>query len=97
MDTTFPFQGITFIWDTAKARLNLTNHGLPFEQAVEAFFDPFFKVIDATRNGEARDAVIGFDTRGRLLYVVHLEWTEDAIRLISARTATQQERQHYEK
>ena len=96
MDTTFSFQGIAFVWDTAKARLNLSKHRIPFEQAVEAFFDPFLKVVDAARQGETREAVIGFDTRGRLLFVVHLEWTEHAIRLISARPATRQERQYYE-
>jgi uncharacterized DUF497 family protein len=60
-----------------------------FEQAAEAFFDPFLKVVDASRNEEARDAIIGMDTRWHLLFVVHMELEEDAIRLISARKATQ--------
>jgi uncharacterized DUF497 family protein len=30
-----------------------------FEQAAEAFCDPFLKVVDASRNDEARDAIIG--------------------------------------
>ena len=53
-------------------------------------------VVDASRNEEARDAVIGIDTRWNLLYVVHIEWEENVIRIISARKATRQERIAYE-
>ena len=67
-----------------------------FEQAAEAFFDPFLKVVDASRNVEARDAIIGMDTRWHLLFVVHIELEEDAIRLISARKASRKERDDYE-
>jgi uncharacterized protein len=41
-------------------------------------------------------AVIGLDTRWNLLYVVHIEREENAIRIISARKATCQERLQYE-
>jgi uncharacterized protein len=81
MDTRFVLQGITFIWDDNKARENPRHHdGITFEQAAEAFFDPFLKVVDASRNAEARDAIIGMDTRWNLLFVVHTELEEDAIR-----------------
>ena len=97
MDTRFVLQGITFIWDENKARENPRHHdGVTFEQAAEAFFDPFLKVVDASRNEEARDAIIGLDTRWNLLFVVHIELEEDAIRLISARKATRKERDDYE-
>jgi uncharacterized protein len=89
--------GITFIWNVEKARINPVNHdGITFQQAAEAFFDPFLIVVDASRYDEARDAVIGLDTRYNLLYVVHLEQEGDCIRIISARTATRQERKEYE-
>lgn len=55
-------------------------------------FDPFFRLVDASRNEEARDAAIGYDTLGRLLFVVHVVFEDDAIRLISARKTTTQER-----
>jgi uncharacterized protein len=55
-----------------------------------------FYVVDASRNEEARDAVIGLDTRWNLLYVVHIEREENVIRIISARKATRQERAEYE-
>ena len=97
MDTCFVLQGITFIWDENKARENPLHHdGMTFEQAAEAFFDPFLKVVDASRNEEARDAIIGMDTRWHLLFVVYIELEEDAIRLVSARKATRKERDDYE-
>jgi uncharacterized DUF497 family protein len=52
--------------------------------------------VDASRNEEARDAIIGMDMRWHLLFVVHIELEEDAIRLISARKATRKERDDYE-
>ena len=97
MDTRFELHGITFVWDGNKALANMRQHdGITFAQAVEAFFDPFLKVVDASRNEEARDAIIGMDTRWNLLFVVHIELEEDAIRIISARQATRKERADYE-
>ena len=73
------------------------NHdGITFKQAAEAFFDPFLILVETSRNDEARDAVIGLDTRWNLLYVVHIEQEEKSIRMISARKATRQERIDYE-
>jgi uncharacterized protein len=97
MDVYFVLNGITFIWNIEKARINPVNHdGITFQQAAEAFFDPFLILVDASRNDETRDAVIGLDTRYNLLYVVHIEQEGDCIRIISARTATRQERKEYE-
>ena len=88
--------GITFACDEQKARINIRRHGTSFEQAAEVFFDPFLIRTDASRNDEARDAVIGEDSKTNLLFVVHIEIGEDSIRLISARKATRKERLHYE-
>ncbi len=97
MNAYFNLNGITFVWDDEKARINPINHdGVTFEQAAESFFDPFLVVVDASRNDEARDAVIGLDTQWNLLYVVHIEREENVIRIISARKATRQERVQYE-
>ena len=57
MDTRFVLQGITFVWDSNKVSTNRRTHGIPVEQAAEAFFDPFLKVVDASRYEEARDAI----------------------------------------
>lgn len=52
-------------------------------------------LADASRNDEARDAVIGFDQLGRLLFVVHIEFEGDCIRIISARAAEPHEKAFY--
>ena len=67
-----------------------------FEQAAEAFFDPFLQVVDAGAEEEARDAIIGMVESWNLLFVVHLEFENDQIRIISARKVTRNERQRYE-
>ena len=97
MDIEFELQGIRFVANRDKARRNPAKHqGVTFEQAAQAFFDPFLKVVDADRNEEARDAVIGMDAASKLLFVVHIEQEDDRIRLISARKATREERNLYE-
>ncbi|WP_415206014.1 BrnT family toxin [Rudaea sp.] len=53
--------------------------------------------MDASRDDEARDAVIGYDAAaGRLLFVVHVVFEDETIRLISARKATAQERRDHD-
>ena len=52
--------------------------------------------MDVRREEEERDAVIGMETKGRLLLVVHIQAEDDRIRLISARKATTRERLDYE-
>jgi uncharacterized DUF497 family protein len=97
MDVHFLLNGVTFVWNDEKARVNPINHdGVTFQQAAEAFFDPFLAVVDASRNDEARDAVIGLNRRWNLLYVVYIECEDDMIRIISARKATRKEREYYE-
>lgn len=97
MDIHFEHNGVSFVWNARKAALNKNKHdGITFEQATQAFFDPFLKLVDAGRNDEARDAVIGYDQLGRLLFVVHIEVEGEFIRLISARKATTSERNDYD-
>lgn len=97
MDVYFVLNNITFVWNDEKAQINTRKHkGITFEQAAEAFFDPLLVVVDASRNEEARDAVIGLDRRWNLLYVVFIEREDDMIRIISARQATRKEREYYE-
>ena len=47
--------------------------------------------MDADRNEESRDVAIGYDMAGRLLFVVHVEFEGEFIRIISARRATSRE------
>ena len=97
MDVYFVLNSINFVWNDKKARINTANHdGVTFQQATQAFFDPFLVVVDASRNDEEREAVIGLDKRWNLLYVVYVERENDVIRIISARKATRKEREYYE-
>ncbi len=97
MDIHFEKNGVNFVWNPRKAATNPNKHdGITFEQATAAFFDPFFRLVDAEQQEEARDAVIGYDESGRLLFVVHIEVEGEFIRLISARKATVMERNNYD-
>ena len=60
------------------------------------FFDPLLHVEEDTIDDEQRDAVIGLTENWALLFVVHILRDDDAIRIISARQATAQERRTYE-
>lgn len=96
-DVEFALNGICFVANEAKKAGNPGKHqGVTFEQAAEAFFDPFLKVVDASRNEETRDAVIGMDRTSSLLFVVHLVQEDDRIRVLSARKATREEWRLYE-
>jgi hypothetical protein len=86
-----------FEWDPGKARRNLRKHGVSFDEAVTAFYDP----LSATFNdpdhsvGEERYITVGFSSQNRLLIVAHTERGE-VVRIISARLATAHERKRHE-
>jgi len=97
MDVHYTLNGLSFVWDARKAAANPVRHdGVTFEQAATVFFDPLFRLVEAGRNDESRDAIIGYDETGRLLFVVHIELSDEALRLISARRATNEERRTHE-
>lgn len=96
MDVTYQIQGQIFEWDAEKAAANVRKHRISFEKACEVFFDPFIRLVDATDLGEVREAAIGLTEDWSLVFVVHVERRDDAIRIISARPATAEERKHYE-
>ena len=93
----FELNDTLFLWDADKERANMRAHAdIDFRRAATVFFDPFFRLVDASRNDEARAAVIGFDTKATMLFVVHLVTEGEAIRIISARKATRAERELYD-
>jgi len=97
MDIHFERNGVSFIWNSKKATLNKNKHdGITFEHATQAFFAPFFKLVNASRNDEYRDAVIGYDRVGRSLFVVHIEIEGEYIRIISTKKAKTSERNDYD-
>ena len=96
MDVLFLLQGQQFVWDSEKASANLKKHGVSFEVACQVFFDPFLRIEDASDGDELRDGAIGMSEDWKILFVVHVVCERSAIRMISARPATAQERRAYE-
>jgi uncharacterized protein len=96
MDVAYRLSGINFVWDRKKTNLNLHKHGVAFETACEAFFDPFVTFIGTeVVRGEERETAIGMTGDWKLLKVVYV-FSSEFIRLISARTVTIHERKKYE-
>ncbi len=89
---------LRFEWDPKKAAANRAKHGVTFEEAASVFGDPLGRIVDDPRHSfdEQRHLVLRFSERQRLLAVMFTERQEATIRLISARTATRQERRNYE-
>ena len=89
---------IVFEWDEDKAKKNLQKHRVSFEEAQTVFFDDdavqFWDENHSQR--EDRFLMLGMSSRLRILLVVHCFRENDAIiRIISARKATQKEKQEY--
>lgn len=86
-----------FQWNKKKARQNLRNHQVSFEEASTVFGDMLSRTIDDPLHSEEEDryVIVGQSARGRLLVVVHTIHG-DNIRIISARIATRRERKEYE-
>jgi len=86
-----------FEWDTEKARRNYTKHKVTFEEAVTVFYDPLSATFDDPHHsvGERRLITIGLSSTGHLLVVSHTEKGK-TLRIISARSATGQERKRHE-
>lgn len=87
-----------FEWDEHKAAVNLAKHGVSFEEAADAFSDPYARVVpDIKHSGnEERFFLIGMDLQARTLTVCHCErHGGKTIRIISARKSTRTEAQQY--
>jgi uncharacterized protein len=86
-----------FEWDSAKAAKNLRKHRVSFEQASSVFYDPLAVTGADPDHSEDEERLVtfGLSSAGKLLVVSHTE-RGDAVRIITARTATQPERRIYE-
>ena len=88
---------LNFEWDEEKAKTNLKNHRVSFDEATTVFSDPFSITISDPDHSadEQRYIDIGSSDRGRILVVVYTERGTN-IRIISCRKATPTERRRYE-
>ena len=87
-----------FVWDPAKARANLRDHGVSFAEAVTVLEDDFALTReDPDAQGEQRFVTLGLSSFGNLLVVVYTYREPDTIRLVSAWKANKRQRVRYEK
>jgi uncharacterized DUF497 family protein len=91
---------LRFEWDENKNDANRKKHGISFETAKLVFDDYHcLLVVDRIHAGEERWHAIGMILKTAvLLTVVHAHRTDgsqEVIRIISARRATQQEENEY--
>lgn len=86
-----------FEWDPKKATANRNKHGVTFVEASSALRDVFSATAHDPDHSddEERFVTFGVSSQGRLLTVAHTD-RGNAIRIISARLATNIERQIYE-
>ena len=88
---------VKFIWDENKNRANLKKHGVDFNDAVRAWFDPdrldYFDA-DHSSDMELRWIFLGA-LAGVVLFVVETEPNEETVRIISARRALKNEQEAY--
>ena len=91
----FDYPNTVFEWDDEKAAANFREHGIRFETASKVFADEN-KLIrrDEEHPDEDRYDVLG--KVGKVLFVVCTLKKEDAVRIISARRATEPEKERYE-
>ena len=86
-----------FEWNDIKAESNKDKHqGVTFDEAVSCFFDPeqiAFYDPDHS-DDEDREILVGHSDLGRLL-TVNYTLRNNAIRIISARKATNREAEDY--
>jgi uncharacterized protein len=87
---------MTAEWDPAKARSNLKKHGVDFADAAVALEDEFaLTVEDRAARDEQRLVTVCRDPGGRVIVVAYT-FRGEALRIISARTATNREQMAYE-
>ena len=82
-------------WDEEKRRVNLHKHGLDFIDAVMVLDSPYRLDIETMRGGESRTQSFAyvFDVL-TVLTVVHAV-REDTLRIVSFRSASEEERNAY--
>jgi len=86
-----------FDWHENKAVINISKHGVSFDEASTIFNDPLYiDLYDPHHSDEEeRYFIIGNSNQGRLFITSYTE-RDELIRFISARLETRTEREVYE-
>ena len=88
---------VRFLWDERKNLRNLKKHGVDFNDAVRAWYDPNridFYDEEHSSGKETRWIFLGA-VAGTVLFVVETEPNEETVRIISARRALKHEEEAY--
>lgn len=89
---------LRFEWDPKKARANLKDHSVSFEEAKSTFYDEWAILYDDPDHSKDEDRflLLGMSVRLRTLIVSHCcRESESVVRLISARKAHSEEEKEY--
>lgn len=86
-----------FEWDDEKEKINIAKHGIDFTTASRIFKDENRLEFYDKAHSDTEDRYITIGIIDGVAYLVMVVYTEreEAIRLISARKATNQERRMY--
>ena len=87
-----------FDWDDNKNKINITKHGISFEEASSVFLDEKALLFDDPEHSEEEERflLLGMSEDANLCIVCHCYRESDTvIRLISARKATKKESERY--
>jgi len=91
---------ISFDWDENKNISNQRKHAISFAEAKTVFFDENARLIHDPDHSDTEDRfiIIGLSSSFRLLVVIHAYRKDDEIiRIISARKATKNEKNNYQR
>jgi len=88
---------LKFQWDENKERINITKHGLDFKTAARVFEDENRIEFYDEEHSYEEDRYITIGMVNQIAVIIMLVYTEreDAVRIISARKATRQEKEAY--
>jgi uncharacterized DUF497 family protein len=88
---------IKVVWSEKKNRQNISKHKIDFDEAKTIFDDPMqISMSDPDHSfDELRFITIGISEQNRLLIIAHT-FSDDKIRIITARKPTRRERKNYE-
>jgi uncharacterized DUF497 family protein len=86
-----------FEWDRDKEKRNIKKYKISFDEAVTVFYDPLSATFADPDHSieEDRFITVGYSSQGRLFVISYTE-RGDAIRIISARSATMLEKKRHE-
>ena len=89
---------LKFEWDSNKEKLNISKHGISFDEAQTAFYDEYAIQFFDPEHSESEDRflLLGTSFKLKTLVICHcFREEETVIRIISARKADKDEAQVY--